>query len=65
MKYAQDEYELTAEEAAKIRRRGVLFQQVTKSRKSIQNVLVSTYGMRRSCHSGIIHREVTLSDLFR
>lgn len=65
MKYSQDEYELTEEEAAKIRRRGVLFQCATKSRKSIQNVLVSNYGMRRSKYSGIIHREVTLSDFFR
>ncbi len=65
MKYAQDEYELTEEEAARIRRRSALFLRVTKLRKSIQNVLVSSYGMRRSKYSGVIHREVTLADLFR
>jgi len=65
MKYAQDEYEMTEEEAARIRRRGALFLSATKSRKAIQNVLVSSYGMRRSRYSGVIHREVTLDDLFR
>lgn len=64
MKYTQEEYELTEEEAAKIRRRGTLFLQATKSRKSIQNVLVSNCGMRRTKYSGVIHREVTLDDLF-
>ena len=65
MKYAQDEYEMTEEEATRIRRRGALFLSATKSRKAIQNVLVSSYGMRRSRYSGVIHREVTLDDLFR
>ena len=65
MKYAQDEYEMTEEEAARIRRRGALFQSATKSRKAIQNVLVSSYGMRRSKYSSVIQREVTLDDLFR
>ena len=65
MKYVQDEFEMTAEEAANIRHRGVLFASATKSRKSIQNVLISSYGMRRSKYSGIIHREVTLDDLFK
>ncbi len=65
MKYSQDEYELTEQESEKIRRRGVLFARTTKSRKSIQNVLVSNYGMRHSKYSSVIHREVTLADLFR
>ena len=65
MKFVQDEYELTEDEAGKIRRRGALFLRATKSRKAIQNVLVTNNGMRRSKYSGVIHREVTLSDLFR
>ena len=65
MKYSQDEYELTEQESEKIRRRGVLFARTMKSRKSIQNVLVSNYGMRHSKYSSVIHREVTLADLFR
>lgn len=65
MKYSQDEYDMTAEEAGNIRRRGNLFAKVIKSRKAIQNVLITNFGMRRSKHSGIIHREVTLDDLFK
>lgn len=65
MKYVQDEFEMTEEEATKIRRRGSLFVNTTRSRKSIQNVLISSYGMKRSKYSGVIHREVTLDDLFK
>jgi len=65
MKYVQDEFEMTAEEVANIRHRGALFSSATKSRKSIQNVLISSYGMRRSKYSGVIQREVTLDDLFK
>lgn len=64
MKYSQDEYDMTAEEAGNIRRRGNLFTRATKLRKAIQNVLITNFGMRRSKHSGVIHREVTLDDLF-
>ncbi len=65
VKYVQDEFEVTEEEADKIRRRGALFANVTRSRKSIQNVLISSYGMKRSKYSGVIHCEVTLDDLFK
>ena len=64
MKYSQDEYDMTAEEAGNIRRRGNLFARAAKLRKAIQNVLITNFGMRRSKHSGVIHREVTLDDLF-
>ena len=64
MKYSQDEYDMTAEEAGNIRRRGNLFARATKLRKAIQNVLITNFGMRRSKQSGVIHREVTLDDLF-
>lgn len=65
MKYSQDAFSLTAEEADKIRQRGTLFAHATKSRKAIQNVLISCYGMGRSRYSGVIHREVKLDDLFK
>ena len=55
----------TAEEAEKIRQRGIFFARATKSRKAIQNVLISCYGMSRSRYSGVIHREVKLDDLFK
>ena len=60
MKYFQDEFEITSEEAERIRHRGVTFANATRSRKAIQNVLVSN-----SKYSGIIHRVVTLDDLFK
>ena len=65
MKYSQDAFSMTAEEAEKLRQRGTLFAHATKSRKAIQNVLISCYGMSRSKYSGVIHREVKLDDLFK
>ncbi len=64
MKYARDSFEMTAEEADNIRRRGALFNKMTLSRKAVQNVLISTYGMKKNKHSGVIHGEVTLANLF-
>ena len=65
MKYGQEKFDMTAEEAEKVRRRGVLFSRATKSHKAIQNVLISCFGINRSKYSGVIHREVTLDDLFK
>ena len=64
MKYAHDGFEMTLKEADGIRRRVALFASATKTRKSMQVVLVSTFGMKRSKHSGVVQREVTLDDLF-
>lgn len=65
MKYRQEKFDMTAEEAEKIRRRGALFSRATKSHKAIQNVLISCFGINRSKYSGVVHREVTLDDLFK
>ena len=65
MKYGQGEFEMTAEDADKIRRRGALFASMSRAHKSIQNVLIASYGMKRTRHSGVIQSVVTLDDLFK
>lgn len=40
------------------------FQQQTKTRKSIQLTLITTYGVARNAYSNIVTNEVTLADLF-
>ncbi len=41
-----------------------IFQQQTKTRKSIQLTLISSYGVTRNAYSNIMTNEVTLDDLF-
>lgn len=65
MKYGQGEFEMTEEDADKIRRRGALFASISRSHKSIQNVLIASYGMKRTKHSGVVQSVVTLDDLFK
>ena len=64
MKYAPQEYAFTKEESDKLKRRVELFRQASKTRKGLMPTLVSTNGLKRNIHSGIIRAEVTLEDLF-
>ena len=65
MKYVQGEFEMTAEDADKIRRRSALFASAARLRKSVQNVLITSYGMKRTRNSSVVQSVVTLDDLFR
>jgi AAA+ ATPase superfamily predicted ATPase len=64
MKYSQFEYEITKTEEANLRNKLAVFTSETKTRKSIHITLVSTYGVKRNKHSGIINSEVIMDDLF-
>ena len=64
MKYADDTYALDAEEEKKLRNRLTAFKLDTKTRKGIHTTLVTTYGIRRNSHSGMIQSVVTMDSLF-
>lgn len=63
MKYSDDVYALDAEEEEKLRNRKTAFQQDTNTRKSIHTTLVTTYGMHKNAHSGIVQSVVTMNEL--
>ena len=65
MKFSSEEYVLTKEEHDKLSRRIALFREATGTKKGLMPTLISSCGMRRNAHSGIIRAEVTLDDLFR
>lgn len=65
MKFSQAEYVITSEYDAKLRDRLSTFRSVTSTRKGLQTVLVTTYGLAANKYSGDIHNVVTLDDLFR
>ncbi len=65
VKFYNDEYILSKEQAAQIRRKRTLFRQLTKTKKQLLMVLITTYGMIEGKHSlGLIDNRVDMDDLF-
>jgi hypothetical protein len=64
MKFCQKKYSLTREYADKLRDRMWLFQEVTKTTKTVVQTLVTTYGVTNVQNWSIVHSEVTMDDLF-
>ena len=65
MKYSQYSYALTKEYETKIRERNNTFVHFTNTKDAIQNILVTTYGLKENLYSGIFSATVTMEDLFR
>ena len=49
----------------KLRNRIETFRKKTKTKKAVQIVFVTTYGVESNPYSGIIQKQVTLDDLFK
>lgn len=64
IKYANKEYAVTGEYDERLRNRKETFRAVTKTRKTLHTVLVTTYGLAKNKYSANIHDIVTLDDLF-
>ena len=47
-----------------IRKRTSLFQHVEKTKKDLRITFITTYGVKKNEHSGIVDNEVILADLF-
>ena len=47
------------------RSRRELFKAVTGTKKAVHLTYVTTFGVKRNRHSGVVQSEVTLDDLFR
>ena len=65
MKFASAEYEIKEPEERRMRARKELFKETVGTRKAVHLTYVTTYGLKRNKHSGIVQSEVTLDDLFR
>jgi len=65
IKFYNDEISLTKEDAEKLRRRRTLFLQFSKTRKTVFNTLITTYGINQNQYSlGQVDYEVTMDALF-
>ena len=65
MKFSETEYTVSAKEEENLRHRRGTFMEVTKTRKAVHITLVTTYGLKRTAHAGIIQQVVTMDDLFK
>ena len=64
IKYSNKEYAITHDYDERLRTRKETFRAVTSTRKTLQVVLITTYGLVKTKYSANIHDIVTLEDLF-
>ena len=64
IKYSVRPYTIEKQYAETLQQRQWLFEQETKTRKSCQQVMITTYGLAKNQYSSIMQRELTMEDLF-
>ena len=64
MKFAGDEYAIDDAEEKRLRNRRAAFIEETGTRKGCHVTMVTTYGIKRNRHSGIVQSQVTMDQLF-
>lgn len=64
MKYSIDEYTMTSDEEAKMRRRKQNFMTETHSRQAIRLTMITPFGVKQNEHSSDIADYVTMDNLF-
>lgn len=64
IKFSVEPYSITADYEQKLRYRMALFRAESKTHKSLVTTFVTTFGVVQGRHSGIVHSQVTLDDLF-
>lgn len=64
MKFSLGEYTIDKEYDEKLRKRIETFRKSSRTKKAVQIVFVTTYGVESNPYSSIIQKQVTLDDLF-
>ena len=65
IKYSLHEYEIDKSCEMTLRNKIAAFRQETGTTKSLQLVMITTFGVRKNKYSNIVSAQVTLEDLFR
>ena len=65
MKFSLSEYTIDKDYDETLRKRIETFRKNTKTKKAVQIVFVTTYGVESNHYSGIVQKQVTLDDLFK
>lgn len=64
MKFSQSSYSVTQDYARLVRERNSVFVHHTRTSDAVQNVLVTTYGLKDNLYSGTFLHTVTFDDMF-
>ncbi len=64
IKYSMDEYSISEEYEENLRKKMRVFRESTGTKKTLQLMMISTFGVKRNAHSSIIRTNVILNDLF-
>ena len=64
MKFCKDKYIITKDYDEKLRNKTSVFKSVTETKKALQLVMVTTYGVANGMYSNSVQSQVTLDDLF-
>ena len=65
IKYSAGEYEINANYHESLRNKRERFREQSGTKKTLQIVMITTYGVKKNKYSGIMSNQVTLDDLFR
>jgi AAA+ ATPase superfamily predicted ATPase len=65
IKYSKSEYTISAKEEMQLRNKIAVFEEETRSKKAVHLTMVTTYGIIKNSHAGLVQSEITLEDLFR
>lgn len=64
MKYSQNQYVITADDADALARKRETFQSVTRTKSAVHSIMVTTEGLKPNEHQYEVQAEVVLNDLF-
>ena len=65
IKFSLKEYSITKEYMEKLLQKKFVYQTVTKTRKAVHLVMITTFGITKNAQYGEIQHEVTAEDLFK
>ena len=64
MKFSETPYSITKEYEEKLRTKMAVCRREMKATKTLLLTMVTTFGVMQGLHSGIVHNEVVMDDLF-
>ena len=65
LKYSKAEYSISAKDEINLRNKISVFETETRTKKAVHLTMVTTFGIVKNSHSGIVHSEVTIDSLFQ
>ena len=64
IKFSVGEFVIDKDYEENLRKKIQVFREATNSRKSLQLIMITTFGVRQNAHSGIMQSQVRMDDLF-